>query len=636
MVGVVPLVGMGCMRLSTEIDRDESRAVDVLHAAFDAGINFLDTADAYCWDASEVGHNERLIAHALRTWGGDASQIVVATKGGLTRHGGQWLPDGRARHLIAACDASRRALGLERLPLYQLHVVDPRTPLATSVRALDLLKRDGLIDAIGLCNVTVGQIEQARAIAEIAAVQVELSFWRDAALLGGVAEYCVENGIRLVAYRPLGGTKRRRRVQSDPVLAEIASRHGATPFEIALAWLSGLSPLMVSVPGPSRVETARSVGRAHQIVLSEEDRARLDERVPAAQRLREDRVGQAKSRRSSQTMPGERRRIGRVGQVGQVGRVGQVRQVGQVGPVGLVGGDEIVLVIGLPAAGKTTLAQSDVFRSYERLNRDEAGGSLADLLPSLDRLLASGSRRIVLDNTYGSRAARAAVIALGEKHGIPVRCVWLSTPLEEAQLNAVLRGTPAFAPTAQFRHQRAFEEPHESEGFWRIDVVPFERHRDPTFSNRALIFWCDGVLRRSKSGQPRPVSPDDVELLPGRVEVLRRHAAEGWRLLGISWQPEIAEKGVTASEVDAGFARMRELLGVPIEVEYCPHGGGPPVCWCRKPLPELGVRFIQRHRLDPGQCIYVGSGPQDPGFARRLGFQYRDANEFFTGSSRRA
>lgn len=601
---------MGCMRLSTATDRDETRAVDVLHAAFDAGINFLDTADAYCRDATEVGHNERLIAHALRTWRGDASQIIVATKGGLTRHGGQWIPDGRARHLTAACDASRRALGLERLPLYQLHVVDPRTALATSVRALASLKRAGLIDAIGLCNVTVGQIEQARVITEIAAVQVELSFWRDANLLSGVVEYCVENGIRLVAYRPLGGTSARRRVQSDPVLAGIASRHDATPFEIALAWLSDLSRLIVPVPGPTRIETARSVGHAHQIVVTEDDRARLDERVPAARRVR-------------------RRKQGDQGDRGETNlKASGTTLLPDLAELSVLDA-EIVLVIGLPAAGKTTLAQSEVFSGYERLNRDEAGGRLADLLPSLDRLIASGSRRIVLDNTYGSRASRAAVIEVGENHGLPVRCVWLSTPLEDAQMNAVLRGTPAFAPTAQFRHQRAFEEPHESEGFWRIDVLPFERRRDPTFSNRALIFWCDGVLRRSKSGQPRPVSPDDVELLPGRAGVLRRHAAEGWRLLGMSWQPEVAEKAASVAEIDAGFARMRELLGVPIEVEYCPHGGGPPVCWCRKPLPELGVRFIQRHRLDAAQCLYVGTGPQDPGFARRFGFQYRDAEEFF-------
>src|SRR5881394_2276737 len=99
------------MRLSTNRDRDETRATAVLHAALGAGINLLDTADAYCWDETEAGHNERLIARALATWNGARSRIVVATKGGLTRPGGGWVANGRARHLVAACEASRRALG---------------------------------------------------------------------------------------------------------------------------------------------------------------------------------------------------------------------------------------------------------------------------------------------------------------------------------------------------------------------------------------------------------------------------------------------------------------------------------------------------------------------------------------------
>jgi aryl-alcohol dehydrogenase-like predicted oxidoreductase len=122
-----PLIGMGCMRLSTERDRDEARAIAVLHAAFDAGATLLDTADAYCWDDSEMGHNERLIAQALSTWiprpttsagSGDRSRILVATKGGLTRPQGNWRADGRARHLVAACQASLRALNVERIDLY--------------------------------------------------------------------------------------------------------------------------------------------------------------------------------------------------------------------------------------------------------------------------------------------------------------------------------------------------------------------------------------------------------------------------------------------------------------------------------------------------------------------------------------
>src|SRR5687767_4240405 len=127
------------MRLSTAPDRDDERAIAVLHAALDAGVTFLDTADAYCLDATETGHNERLLARALATWTGDVSRIQVATKGGLIRPEGLWEADGRARALTSACEASARALNVARISLYQLHAPDPGVPLATSVRALDAL-----------------------------------------------------------------------------------------------------------------------------------------------------------------------------------------------------------------------------------------------------------------------------------------------------------------------------------------------------------------------------------------------------------------------------------------------------------------------------------------------------------------
>ena len=233
-------IGLGCMRLSTERDRDETRAVAVLHAGLDAGVTLLDTADAYCWDDGERGHNERLIARAFSTWPGDRSRIRVATKGGIVRPDGRWETDGRAKHLVAACEDSCRALGVERIDLDQLHTPDPRTPLATSVRALAALKRDGRIGAIGLCNVTVGQIEEARRLADIDSIQVELSVWQDAALLSGVAEYCTRHRLTLLAHRPLGGQRSRARTMADPALTAVAARHGATPFEIALAWLADL------------------------------------------------------------------------------------------------------------------------------------------------------------------------------------------------------------------------------------------------------------------------------------------------------------------------------------------------------------------------------------------------------------
>jgi histidinol phosphatase-like enzyme len=196
----------------------------------------------------------------------------------------------------------------------------------------------------------------------------------------------------------------------------------------------------------------------------------------------------------------------------------------------------------------------------------------------------------------------------------------------------VKRDISAFAPGVQFRHQRELEPPDPAEGFSRIETVAFERTRDVSMTNRALIVWCDDVLMRSKSGGRSPSSAEDADVLVERAAILRRYSNDGWRLLGLAWRPEIADQTLTTDQVQAGFARMRELLGVSMEILYCPHGAGPPICWCRKPLPGLGVVFIQRYRLDPPQCIYVGSGSQDPGFARRLGFQYCDVPGFFGAS----
>jgi aryl-alcohol dehydrogenase-like predicted oxidoreductase/histidinol phosphatase-like enzyme/predicted kinase len=600
------------MRLSTERQRDEATAIAVLHAAFDAGITFLDTADAYAWDDTERGHNERLIAHALATWTGNRSLVRVATKGGLTRPDGRWEPDGRAKYLVAACAASRRALGVERLHLYQLHARDPRTPLSTSVRALAALKRDGLIETIGLCNVTVGQIEEAQRITEIDSIQVELSIWHDHHVLSGVVEYCLAHRLCLFAHRPLGGPSRRRRTSTDPTLAAIAARHGATSFEIALACLVDLSDVIVPIPGATRVDTVQSIARAGHITLTDADRAAIDDRFPVCRALRHP--------ATVQHQPDTPRRDG-----------------------------EVVLVMGLPGAGKSTFAHSLVAQGYQRLNRDVSGGSLTQLLPALDAALSSGASHIVLDNTYVSRKARAEVIRAASARGFTVRCIWLATNVEDAQTNAVWRivsrygrlpddreltslrktDVAAFLPSVQFRYQRELEPPNVSEGFSRIDRISFERRMDPSFVKPAVIVWCDDVLLRSRSGLRVPLAPDDVEVVTDRAAILRRYQEAGWLLLGISWQPAIAEGRQSTDGVKAVIARMCERLGLEIEVEFCPHAAGPPSCWCRKPLPGLGVVLVHRHHLDPARCIYVGSGPQDPGFARRLGFTYHEASDFF-------
>jgi histidinol phosphatase-like enzyme len=265
-------------------------------------------------------------------------------------------------------------------------------------------------------------------------------------------------------------------------------------------------------------------------------------------------------------------------------------------------------------------------------------------VPALDAALRSGTSRIVLDNTYPSRKSRAEVIRAASAHGLAVRCVWLSTSMEDAQMNAVWRIVSRYGrlpgdrelrslqrkdpavlpPAALFRYRRELEPPDIAEGFSAIDILPFQRRIDPSFTNTAVIVSCDDVILRSRSGLRMPLVAEDVEVVPSRAAVLRRYQNEGRRLLGISWQPDIAEGKQSAEGAEAVLARMRELLDLDIEVEYCPHGAGPPTCWCRKPLPGLGVVFIHRHRLDPARCIFVGSGPQDPGFARRGGFVYSE------------
>ena len=540
------------MRLSTAAERDEALAIDVLHAAFAAGVNLLDTANAYCRDDTEVGHNEWLIARALATWRGEAPRIRIATKGGLTRPQGQWIPDGRARALIAACEGSLRALGLNRIPLYQLHAVDPRGPASTSVRALHALKRDGLIEAVGLCNVTVGQIEEARAITDIASVQVELNLWHDAAVLGGVVDYCARHGIQLLAHRPLGGPERRRRIETDPLLAELGTARGATPFEIAAGRGRGPFTSVVPVPGATRPETVVSIARASRIELSDEDQRRLAASFPAcrAARLQDDAERVA---------------------------VSTARDDG-----------EAVIVMGLPGAGKSTVAETLAADGYIRLNRDETGGSLRGLLQMFDDAVRSGSRRIVLDNTYVSRKARGAVVQAARQQGLPIRCVWLSTSIDDAQVNAASRlvsryghlpgpeelrqfgrhDVAAFGPAVQFRYQRELEPPDPGEGFSRVDVIPFERRHEPTFVNRAVVVWCDGVLLGSRSGRRVPVSMSDVEVFVDRAAVLRRYHDEGWKIAGLSWLPEIAAQSMSRADADAIFDRMRELFGVEIDVEY--------------------------------------------------------------------
>ena len=345
-------------------ESDDKRAYETIAAAAEAGITVFDTARAY-------GTTNGCSPHALRRAKADATARIV-TKGGMSRAG--WIPDGRAKAIRADCEASLAALDGLAIDLYLIHVPDPRTPWRTSVRALARLADEGLVRHVGLSNVNRTQLDEALELAPITAVQVALSPYDDHALRGGVVDRCAEKGIAVIAHSPLGGPRRAGRLARREELAEIADARGATPWEVALAWLLQLSPAVVAIPGARRPETARSAANAASLDLQDDDRAAL-----------------ARAFGEARPAPRKRRRT--------------------------ADGAEIVLVMGIPGAGKSRVAGEYVDHGYLRLNRDERGGTLRELAGALDEELSSGTRRLVLDNTYLTRAARSYVLDVANRHG---------------------------------------------------------------------------------------------------------------------------------------------------------------------------------------------------------------------------
>jgi len=277
----VSAIGLGAMPLSLAGRPDAGEAVRVIAAALDDGMTLIDTADVYCLDDSDIGHNERLVARALRERGG-ADGVVVATKGGLRRPRGSWVTDGRPEHLLAACEASLRALEVETIDLYQLHAPDDDVPFADSVGALADLKRAGKIRRVGLSNVSVAELDEASAIVEVASVQNRCNPFDTAAFDRGVVAACAERGIAFLPHSPVGGQGGgHRRVATDATLAAVAARHGATPYQVCLALLLQVSEVVIPIPGASKIASARSSAAAASLALDEHDLADLHRAFPA-------------------------------------------------------------------------------------------------------------------------------------------------------------------------------------------------------------------------------------------------------------------------------------------------------------------------------------------------------------------
>jgi pyridoxine 4-dehydrogenase len=258
-------LGFGAMRLTGEgiwgPPKDRNAALAVLRRAVELEVNFIDTADSYGPNVSE-----QLIAEALHPY---PKGLVIATKGGWQRPGpNQWTHDATPAHLREAVEGSLKRLRLDRIDVYQLHTPDPVVPFDVSVETLAQLREEGKIRLIGLSNVTREHIERARKIVPIVSVQNRYSFadreW------DYVVDYCENNGIAFIPWFPLGAGK-----VAGEVLNQIAKAHGATPKQVALAWLLRRSPNMLPIPGTSSVEHLEENVAAASVHLTDEEYERL-------------------------------------------------------------------------------------------------------------------------------------------------------------------------------------------------------------------------------------------------------------------------------------------------------------------------------------------------------------------------
>ena len=266
-------VGLGGMPMSLSGRPPEERSVRTIHAALDAGVNLIDTADSYCVDGDDVGHNERLIAKALR---GRRDGVIVATKGGHTRPGGAWDLDGSRAHLRTACEASLLALETDRIDLYQFHRPDPDVPYEESIGAIKELQDEGKVRWVGISNASVEQIDLACSMVDVVAVQNQLSLEYTSPLEKGEVAACEERRIAFLPWSPLGGIPKAADAAAthDPVRAA-ADAHGVSPQQVALAWLLSLSPVVVPIPGASRPESIEDSVQAAELELTADELAAI-------------------------------------------------------------------------------------------------------------------------------------------------------------------------------------------------------------------------------------------------------------------------------------------------------------------------------------------------------------------------
>jgi aryl-alcohol dehydrogenase-like predicted oxidoreductase len=272
----VGAIGLGAMPLSTKQPRPSPADAEVVvHAALDAGVTLIDTADAYSYDEAEFGHNEELVALALRSYG--RANVLVATKGGHTRQGREWGLDGSPGYLRKACEASLRRLHVDVIGLYQLHRPDPATPWEESMGGLRSLFDDGLVRMVGISNANNAQIDAARAIVGDALVSVQNQFspgYRSSAV---ELEHCASLGLAWLPWSPFGGVSAAGALDAEaPAFAEVAAELGVSVYRVTLAWHLAQADVVLPIPGATRPTSIIDSAAAADLDLSPDQLARLN------------------------------------------------------------------------------------------------------------------------------------------------------------------------------------------------------------------------------------------------------------------------------------------------------------------------------------------------------------------------
>lgn len=273
----VSALGLGAMPLS--MGRGEpaphDRAMATIHAALDAGVTLLDTADIYSPSWDTMGHNEKFVGEALRSWGGDRSAVSIATKGGITRSADGGGRDGSAAYLRSALEKSLTDLGVDSVELYYWHRPDRSIRYAEAVEALAAFQQDGLIREVGISNANTEEIDVALEVlgeGGLAAVQNEFSptFFHTSRR---ELEHCAEHGIAFVPWSPLGGTGGGAAAVGErfPQIQRISESHGVSPQQVVLAWELSLGEHVIPIPGASRPESITDSAKAMTLELGAED-----------------------------------------------------------------------------------------------------------------------------------------------------------------------------------------------------------------------------------------------------------------------------------------------------------------------------------------------------------------------------